>query len=162
MLASNVIISEETRKKNQLSKREQGRLRYEKLKEYEKSGELSFATTRNELAQMVGYPDGDKTGGSWVNNMVNRGYISESLVGYQDGKMRKEFHLTNKTPDYNFKAVKNAHQKMKAEQKTKEIAVAKELEKRERESNITIKKGDITITATLDANDIVRIITNII
>lgn len=162
MLASNVIISEETRKKNQLSKREQGRLRYEKLKECEKSGELSFATTRNELAQMVGYPDGDKTGVSWVNNMVNRGYISESLVGYQDGKMRKEFHLTNKTPDYNSKAVKNAHQNMKAEQKTKEIAVAKELEKRERESNITIKKGDITITATLDANDIVRIITNII
>lgn len=162
MLASNVIISEETRKKNQLSKRQQGRLRYEKLKEYEKSGELSNATTRNELAQMLGYPAGNKTGVSWVNNMVNRGFISEHLVGYEDGKMRKEFHLTGKVPDYEFSNLKASHQRMRAEQKAKEIAVAEELERKKDENNLTISKGDLTITATLSANDIVRIITNII
>ena len=91
MFASKVIISEETRAKNQISKRQQGKLRYQKLVEYEKSGELSYASTRNELAQMLGFPENNKTGISWVNNMVNRGYISETLHGYENGKMRKEY-----------------------------------------------------------------------
>lgn len=162
MLASNVIISEETRKQNQLSKRQQGKLRYKKLQEMESSGKISMATTRAELCELLGYEKGNKAGISWVNNMVNRGFLAERLVGYEGGKMRKEFYLTNKKPDYDFVAVKQTHQKMKAEQKAKEIAVAEELEKRKDENNLTISKGDLTITATLSANDIVRIITNII
>lgn len=162
MIASSVKVSPDTMKKNQLSKRQQGKLRYAKLQELDKSGEMSFATTRNELAQMVGFPQGSKTGISWVNNMVNRGYISESLVGLESGKMRKEFHITSKVPDYDFSRAKKIRNQLKAEQKAKEEAVAQELEKQKRESNIVIQKGDLTITATLDTNDIVRVIANIL
>lgn len=108
MFASRITISDETREKNQLNKRQQGRLRYKRLQEMEQSGELSMATTRGELAEMLGYPKGNKTGVSWVNNMVNRGYISETLVGLEGGKMRKEFHLTSKVPDYDFSQARAA------------------------------------------------------
>lgn len=162
MFASKVIISEETRAKNQLSKRQQGKLRYQKLVEYEKSGELSYASTRNELAQMLGFPENNKTGISWVNNMVNRGYISETLHGYENGKMRKEFHLTNKVPDYDFKRIRQNNKKCKALKKAQEIAVAEEAEKRKSENNFIITKGDLTITTTLPDESIVRIISQII
>lgn len=162
MFASKVIISEETRAKNQLSKRQQGKLRYQKLVEYEKSGELSYASTRNELAQMLGFPENNKTGISWVNNMVNRGYISETLHGYENGKMRKEFHLTNKVPDYDFERIKQNNKEYKALKKAQEIVVAEEVEKRKAENNLVITKGDLTITTTLASNDIVHIIMGII
>lgn len=161
MFASKITISEETRKQNQLSKREQGRLRFEKLAELDTSGRLQFATTRNELAQMVGYPRGDKTGISWVNNMVNRGFISETLVGREGAKLKKEFHLTGKKPDYEFTAVKKAHQKMKAEQKAKEIVLKEKLKEVEKSSNLTITKGDLSISTTLGQDNIVRVIANI-
>ena len=113
MLASNVIISEETRKKNQLNKRQQGRLRYKRLQELEQSGELSNASTRNELAELLGYPKGNKTGISWVNNMVNRGYIKEYIAGTEKGKVMKEFHLTSKIPDYDFSQARAKNKQLK-------------------------------------------------
>lgn len=162
MFASRLNVSEDTLKKNQLSKRQQGKLRYEKLVEYERSGEISFATTRNELAQMLGFGDGEKRGISWVNNMVNRGYISESLVGLEGGKMRKEFHLTNKKPDYDFTMVKETNKRLKAEAEAKKIAVEKKLEQEEQENNLTIKKGEMVITTRLDGRDIVNLLINIL
>ena len=161
MLASNVIISEETKKRNQLSKRQQGKLRYEKLAELDRTGQLQFATTRNELAQMLGYRDNDSKGISWVNNMVNRGYIVESLVGRDGRTVRKEFHLTQKKPDYGFENVKKAHLKMKAEEKAKEIILKEKLEEVEKLSNLTITKGDLSISTTLGQDNIVRVITSI-
>lgn len=113
MFASRVIISDETKAKNQLNKRQQGRLRYKKLQELERSGELSRASTRNELAEMLGYPKGNKTGISWVNNMVNRGYISESLTGRDGRTVQKEFHLTSKTPDYDFSQARAKNKQLK-------------------------------------------------
>lgn len=120
MHASNVIISEETRKKNQLNKRQQGKLRYQRLQELEQSGALSNASTRNELAEMLGYPKGSKTGISWVNNMVNRGYIKEYIMGTEKGKVMKEFHLTSKIPDYDFSQAR-AKKKVVRENKVEEI-----------------------------------------
>ena len=162
MFASRITVSEETLKQNQLSKRERGKLRYQRLVELDKSGEISRATTRNELAVMLGYPDKDKTGISWVNNLVNRGYLTERLVGRDGTHLQKEFHITSKRPDYDFKQLKASNKKMRAEKKAKEIMVAEEIERREKEASLTITKGDITITATLEAGDIVRVITNII
>lgn len=162
MFASRLTVSEDTLKKNQLNRRQQGKLRYERLKELDQSGEISFATTRNELAQMLGYREGDKTGISWVNNLVNRGYLTEHLTGKSGGKVRKEFHLTSKEPDYDFAKVKATNKKLKAEAEAKRIAVEKKLEQEEKENNLTIKKGDMTITTKLDGRDIINLLINIL
>lgn len=145
MFASRITISDETKEKNQLNKRQQGRLRYKRLQEMEQSGELSMATTRGELAEMLGYPKGNKTGISWVNNMVNRGYVSETLVGLERGKMRKEFHLTSKVPDYDFSQARAAHKKVKT---MKLPAPALELreEQPKRNSRVVVEYCGMTIT----------------
>lgn len=144
MLASNVIISEETRKKNQLNKRQQGRLRYQRLQELEQSGALSNASTRNELAEMLGYPKGSKTGISWVNNMVHRGYIKEYIAGAEKGKVMKEFHLTSKTPDYDFRQAK-AKNKAIREKKVKEINIEPE-QKPNKPTRVVVEYCGMTIT----------------
>ena len=162
MWASKVSISDETMKKNQLNKRQEGKLRYEKLKELDRSGEISFASTRNELAQMLGFREGEKRGISWVNNLVNRGYLSESLVGTKGGKVQKEFHLTSKEPDYDFAKARATNKRLKAEAEAKKIAIEKKLEQEEQENNLTIKKGDMTITTRMDGRDIINLLINIL
>ena len=145
MLASNVIISEETRKKNQLDKRQQGKLRYQRLRELEQSGALSTASTRSELAVMLGYPKGDKTGISWVNNMVNRGYIKEYITGAERGKAMKEFHLTSKTPDYDFSQAKAKHKAMR-ENKVEEINRVELEQEPNRPTRVVVEYCGMTIT----------------
>lgn len=144
MLASNVIISEETRKKNQLNRRQQGKLRYQRLQELEQSGALSNASTRNELAELLGYPKGSKTGISWVNNMVNRGYIKEYIAGTEKGKVMKEFHLTSKTPDYDFSQAK-AKNKAK-ENKVEEINKVESEQKPNKPTRVVVEYCGMTIT----------------
>ena len=162
MFASKVIISEETKKQNQLSKRQQGKLRYERMVELDRTGKLSEASTRNEVAVMLGFPSNSKTGISWVNNQVNRGYLAETLVGYEGGKMRKEFHTTNKQPDYDFKRLKEATKRARAERKAKQIEIEKKIEEDKQSATLTITKGDMTISTTLDGRDIVNVIINIL
>lgn len=151
MFASNVIISEETRKKNQLNKRQQGKLRYKRLQEMEQSGELSNASTRNELAQLLGYPKGDKAGISWVNNMVNRGYIKEYIAGAEKGKVMKEFHLTSKIPDYDFSQVKAKNKavrenKVVQENKVEEINRVEPEQKPNKPTRVVVEYCGMTIT----------------
>lgn len=143
MLASNVIISEETRKKNQLNKRQQGKLRYQRLQELEQSGALSNASTRNELAQMLGFGSGEKRGISWVNNMVNRGYIKEYIAGTEKGKVMKEFHLTSKAPDYDFSQAKAKNKAIK-ENKVEEINKVEQ--KPTRPTRVVVEYCGMTIT----------------
>lgn len=142
MFASKVVISDETLKANQLSKRQQGKLRYQKLQELEQSGKLSFASTRNELAVMLGYPDHDATGTSWVNNMVNRGYIRETILGTDRGKIMKEFHLTSKTPDYDFSQARARNKKIR-ENKPVETKIEQPLA---RPTRVVIEYCGMTIT----------------
>ena len=145
MLASNVIISEETRKKNQLNKRQQGKLRYKRLQELEQSGALSNASTRNELAQMLGFGDGEKRGISWVNNMVNRGYIKEYITGTEKGKVMKEFHLTSKIPDYDFSQAR-AKNKVVRENKVEEINRVEPEQKPNKPTRVVVEYCGMTIT----------------
>ena len=144
MLASNVIISEETRKKNQLNKREQGRLRFQRLQELEQSGELSNASTRGELAELAGYPRESNTGVSWVNNMIRRGYIKETIMGTDKGKVLKEFHLTSKIPDYDYRKLR-AKNKAIRENKVKEIDIEPE-QKPNKPTRVVVEYCGMTIT----------------
>lgn len=145
MLASNVIISEETRKKNQLNRRQQGKLRYKRLQELEQSGELSHASTRNELAELLGYPKGSKTGISWVNNMVNRGYIKEYIAGTEKGKVMKEFHLTSKIPDYDFSQARAKNKAIK-ENKVEEINKVESEQIPSKPTRVVVEYCGMTIT----------------
>ena len=141
MLASNVIISEETRKKNQLNKREQGRLRFQRLQELEQSGVLSNASTRSELAELVGYPKGSNTGVSWVNNMIHRGYVKETIMGINKGKATKEFHLTSKIPDYDYRQLKTANKAIR-KSKVEEISKKNQTEP----TRVVVEYCGMTIT----------------
>lgn len=100
MLASKVTVSDETLKKNRLTSRQRGQLRFKRLQELDKSGELSKATTRGQVAILVGYGPKEKMGVSWVNNMIHRGYLAENLINVDGKTIQREFHTTSKTPSY--------------------------------------------------------------
>lgn len=75
MLGSKVVVSEKTRVYKDLSPRERGKIRWERLKE----ADLSTATTRKDIAVLGGHDRDDVKGSSWVNNLVNRGCLAEII-----------------------------------------------------------------------------------
>lgn len=153
MFATKVTVSEETMKKNNLTQLNRGRLRYEKLQELERTGEISKASTRNELMQMVGYERGSASGNSWVVRMIRMGYLTETFVGFEGEKARKEFHLTTKRPDFEHKGVAAAHRGRKratvkttpkAEPKPMQMPAPKVEEKEP--TQVKIEYGEMVIT----------------
>lgn len=170
MFANRLIISEDTLKKNNLAPRERGRLRYQRLIELENSGKISLLTTRKELAQAVGYSPDNATGVSWVNTMINRGYLSETLRGFENGEFRKEFHTTGKVPDYDNEAAKKPRKRKNKtnllpkdyEELENSLPKFKEYAKNTDNRKLIIQKGDITITVELSADDIIKMINSII
>lgn len=148
MDVNKLTISKETTKS--LSRRQLGELRYKRLKEMDNSGELSRVTSRSRLAEVMGYPRNNRTGIAWVNNMIHRGFVKETILGIEKGKEIKEFHLTSKIPNYHpTKAKKNkgaerifanvgVEQKQTANVVEKKVSVVVEY----REMKITIENGD--------------------
>ena len=120
-------------------------IRYKRLQELEQSGALSNASTRNELAQMLGFGDGEKRGISWVNNMVNRGYVKEYITGAEKGKVMKEFHLTSKIPDYDFTQAR-AKNKAIRENKVEEINKVEPEQKPSKPTRVVVEYCGMAIT----------------
>lgn len=105
MLASKVVISEETLNKTKINASQAGKLRYQKLVELDSNGEISKATNRKELALLSGYPEesADKRGAQWIGTLIRKGYLTETFSGFgNDGQEMREFHLTSLKPDYDF------------------------------------------------------------
>lgn len=106
MEVSRITFRDETKAKMRkgLTTADIGRLRYEKLKDLEKSGQLSMIKTRKELSMAVGYREEDflTKGSSWVNRMIKRNYISETLLGFNDYTKAPEYeyHLTGIVPNF--------------------------------------------------------------
>lgn len=73
----------------------QCKLHFNKLIELDNSGELSKATSRAKLAQMVGFTNSRK-GYTWVSNAVRRGRIRETIIGKENGKNIYEYHYNNR------------------------------------------------------------------
>ena len=73
----------------------QCKLHFNKLIDLDNSGELSKATSRAKLAQMVGFTNSRK-GYTWVSNAVRRGRISETIIGKENGKNIYEYHYNNR------------------------------------------------------------------
>lgn len=109
MEVSRLTFTKETKNKMEkgLSKREIGKLRFERIKEAEKSGFLQKAKTRSEVARLAGFSrEQYKTGYSWVTNMINRKHIIERISGLNpnNGRAEYEYHLGS-DPDYEMKGV---------------------------------------------------------
>lgn len=112
MEISRLIFTKETKEKmnKELTRRERGKLRYNKLKELADNGKLSLAKNRTEVANLVGMPnDGaTKTGYKWVSGLIRNGYIKETIIGIgRNGKMEFEYSLTSKKPNYDFPGQKD-------------------------------------------------------
>lgn len=67
-------------KLKKLSPREIGKLRWQKIVEAEKRGELQFCGTRKDVAALAGYNRDEAKGAMWVRNMINRGHLTETLA----------------------------------------------------------------------------------
>ena len=100
MYVSKLSFSDETRQKysKELTTLEKSQLRWNKLKELEREGKLSFIKTRKELALAGGYDEYEVSKGvSWVYRLINNGFITETLLGFN--------HKT-KTPEYEYHLIK--------------------------------------------------------
>lgn len=107
MEISRLIFTKETKEKmnKELTRKEKGKLRYNKLEELADNGKLSLAKNRIEVANLVGVPDNGptKTGYKWVSGLVRNGYVKETVTGIgRNGKMEFEYSLTSKKPNYEF------------------------------------------------------------
>lgn len=103
-----VIFTKEFIKKTKgetMTPKQRGKILFERLVELDKSGEITKATNRTELARLVGAPEGER-GYSWVSNLVNRKHITETIVGRNGGRYLKEYHLAKKRPMYGKRNVK--------------------------------------------------------
>lgn len=159
MFASKVVISEETMKKNKLNHHQEGRLHYKKLQEIDRTGEISKATTRMELARMVGFGEKERRGATWVGNMVRRGYIKEYLTGTKRGRPQFEFHLTSIEPDYDKKRAVQKRKENERKKKEGEQAVQPVQQPVQRENtHVVVEVGNMTITIDGDVNHIGKII----
>ena len=107
----------------------QCKLHFNKLIDLDNSGELSKATSRAKLAQMVGFTNSRK-GYTWVSNGVRRGRISETIIGKENGKNIYEYHYNNRQKVEKYIATGNTAVKL-----PEPIGNAA----------VTIKYGDITI-----------------
>ena len=101
-MEARVSFTKETREQLEkgLTRRQAGKLRFNRLKELDDEGRLSAAKNRWDMASMVGL-GGVKAGYAWVSNLINRGHITETLLGTApNGKLEYEYHIVRE-PSYN-------------------------------------------------------------
>lgn len=135
MFASKVTISKDTKKKNEISVREKGKILFARLQELDADGTLSKAKTRADVARLVGYSEERaKAGYAWVSNLIRRGHVSETIQEWTpSGKMIAEYHTTGSAPDYGYEEVnrrKAKKEKIASEWTTQQNKEASEQTKR--------------------------------
>ena len=112
MEVSRLTFRKETKKKMEqgLSKREIGKLRFERLKAAEVDGKLSKAKNRADLLKIAGFTDAQRgVGYSWISNLVRRGHLQEIIANYtRNGKAEYEYHLLSEPCFVGFKRNKKA------------------------------------------------------
>lgn len=104
MEISRLTFTKETKDKMEkgISHFRKGELRWQKLQELEDTGKLSKARNRRDITSMMGLGTGYGAPYTWVSNMISRGSVKETLLGFgKDGRPEYEYHLTNKNkPNY--------------------------------------------------------------
>ena len=151
MEVSRLTFTDETKKRmtKGLTKREKGRLRFERLKEAAEDGRLQRAKTRAEVAHLAGFTRGQyKTGYSWVMNMLTRKHLFERISGMApNGRAEYEYTL-GPDPIYGIKTdavVQHINQKKnETAGKCYEVSTG-EAKVLATSNKVTIKYGELTI-----------------
>lgn len=142
MIASNLAIRKETMEKNKLTRKELGKLRWEKLKELAESGVLATAKDRYAICEMIGGEQ--KNVYATVGYYIKKGFMREEIVSPTE----RSYYLTGTEPSYDTSALQNGHKRWQ-EGRPKQPKVA-EVEKQiivePKATEITITAGDMTIT----------------
>lgn len=87
--------------------RVKGKVRFEKLKELAKNGELAKAKTRQDLVKLAGYPEKDYAAGySWIRGLIKQGHIKETNIVLSDRGMEASYYLTGTEPSYKYESAK--------------------------------------------------------
>lgn len=137
--------------KKGMSVREKGKILFARLQELEENGTLSKATSRADVARLVGYTEERaKAGYSWVSNLIHRGHIKETILEWTpSGKVVAEYHTTGSMPDYGYEEVNRRKRKKQAIAKMAEEAIEREKVIANTPIKIEIAKGDMTIKVEL-------------
>lgn len=130
--------------------RKNGKIKFNKLKELDKSGELLKATCRADVATLVGYSVKDsKAGYSWVSNMISRGHLNEKMLGITpSGKTLYEYKLTGTQPLYGYE--ENRNRKSKKVKNQKIWKDENNLTDKQNTIKIKVIKNDIVVELTLE------------
>ena len=159
MEVSRIVFRKETKEamEKKLTNRERGKLLYARLKECDANGKLNLASNRKEVSNLVG---GNLP---WVNGMIGRRYVTETLQGFDNGKPVYEYHLTGKEPNYDYTR-KRRREAVKPE---REVVIWQEAEKMQTNVatpiKIEITRGNMTIKVEMsDSEQVGKLITTIL
>ena len=148
MYASTLTLTDDFKKKagKKISTIRKGELMWEKLEQADREGRLQLCSYRAQLGQLVGIADRKKAY-TWAANMINKGAITETFRGFEDGKALYEFHI-GKKPKYahngGFKKKAEEAKKVESYYQLKERMEKPEV-KVETQMNLTAP-NDVTLT----------------
>lgn len=148
-----VIFTKKTKEKMEKggTQYEIGMLRFNKLKELEENGELSFCKNRLDIAERLGFERKlNNRGYNWISSQIKKGYLTETLLQFnKQNSGEYEYHLTGLEPEY----TGNKHIEERVVMKPEISKV---------ESKLTLIYGDIRIDKeNLSKNFVLNIINNL-
>ena len=120
------------------------------MSELEDKGVLGKARNRKEISDMLGLGYNYGAGYSWVSNMISRGHLKETLLGFNKyNQPEYEYHIINK-PNYEpykiaKKAKKNKVKKTKATKVDNEVEALTTIKTQAPTSKMVIRYRDLTI-----------------
>lgn len=148
MEVSRLIFTKETKDKmnEPINHFKRGELRWKRIKECEDDGTLSRARNRMDIVEMLGSERKYNAVYTWISNMIIRGFIKETMAGFDNnGKMEYEYHTVG-TP--NFSPAKNANKGRKIVKKptpTPTAVAVPVVEKEPSKTKVVIRYNDLTI-----------------
>lgn len=103
-----------------------GRVRFERLKELERTGELAECRNRWDICKKIGFErttSRHNPGYNWVSNQIRKGFLSEELIKYnKQNSGIYRYRLTGIEPSYSGnKNIKDKTAEKKAEKLTNEL-----------------------------------------
>lgn len=171
MEVSRLTFRKETKDKMKkgITVREKGRILFDRLRELDEDGTLSKASSRADVAKLVGYSEErSKAGYAWVSNLIRRGHLEEIAREWTpSGKMVAEYHVANSSPDYGYEEVERRRAKKKVAQELRRWQDKEASRQTEQWTEppiierttinkpikIEITRGDMTIKVEMDSHE---------
>lgn len=154
-MEARVIVSEDTKKKCKMTRREIGKKRFARLVEADKQGTLQLCRNRWEVAQSTGCFMAEEKikAQSWVFGLIKYGYLTENVRGFDKGHPVYEYHLTGKTPDYDYQANIAHSKKVQTTQTVQTVQTVEELNKEQEYIKLEIAKQDTIVKLEIPVQD---------